>query len=130
MTVASQTFQKSKAITPKPERGVSVSREEIPAEMEPLRINVGNIRWVYHCHVEGCTERPSTSWAAICSQVYQAHLGTKLSNALCSQTFFNTDTLQSHGKWVQPSRSSDTVKGLFHYFIILPFFKLCASMSS
>ena len=76
-TVTSLTAQKPEAITPKPEGGASVSRKEIPAEMEPLRINVGDARWVYHCHVEGCTEGPSTLQAAICSHMCQAHLGTK-----------------------------------------------------
>ena len=84
VTVASPTAQEPEAITPKPEGGVSMSREEIPAEMEPLRINVGDTIWVYHCCVEGYTEGPSTSWAGICSHVCQAHLGTKLSCALCS----------------------------------------------
>ena len=82
--VASPIVQEPKTITPKPKGGVSVSREEITAEMEPLRINVGNTRWVHHCHVEGCAEGPSTSQAAICSHVNQAHLDTKLSCALCS----------------------------------------------
>ena len=91
--VVSTTAQEPEAITPKPEGGTLVFREEISAEMEPLRINVGDTRWVNHCHVEGCTEGPSTLWAAICSHVCQAHLGTKLSCALCSATFFNTDAL-------------------------------------
>ena len=91
--VASPMAQEPKAITPKPTGGASVSREEIPTKIELLRINVGNTRWVYHCHMEGCTEGPSTSWAAICFHVYQAHLGTKLSCALCFQAFFNTDAL-------------------------------------
>ena len=42
--VASLTAQETEAITPKHEGGTSVSREEIPAEIEPLRINVGNTR--------------------------------------------------------------------------------------
>ena len=71
--VASWTAQEPKLITQKPEGGASVSREEIQAEMEPLRINVGDTRWVYHCHVEGCTGGPSTSQVAICSHVHQAH---------------------------------------------------------
>ena len=108
-TVASLAVQEPKAITPNPERGASVSREEIPAEMEPLGINVGDTRWVYHCHVEGCTEEPSTLQAAICSHVCKAHLGIKLSCALCSQTFFNTDALQCYGMQAHPSGSSDPV---------------------
>ena len=57
-TVASTTAQEPEDITPRPEIGTSLSREEIPAEMEPLGINMGNIRWVYHCHAGGCTEGP------------------------------------------------------------------------
>ena len=64
-TIASPTAQESEAIAPKPEGGVSVqvspslsipqSREEaIPAEMESLRVNVGDTKWVYHCCVKGC----------------------------------------------------------------------------
>ena len=78
-TIASLIVQEPEAITPKPVRGASVSKEEIPAEMESLRIYVGDTRWVYHCCVEGCTEAPSTLLAAICSHMDQAHLGTKLS---------------------------------------------------
>ena len=109
VTVSSPTVQEPKAITPKSEGGVSVSREEIPAGMVHMRINVDNTRQVYCCHVEGCTEGPSTSWAAICSHMHQAYLDAKLSCALCSQTFFSTDALQCHGKWVHPSGSSDPV---------------------
>ena len=71
--ISSLTAQESEAITTKPKESVSLSRggshlsipqskeEAIPAEMEALRINVGDTKWVYHCHVEGCTEGPSTS---------------------------------------------------------------------
>ena len=80
-TISSLTAQESEAITPKPKEGVSVqggpylsipqSKEEaIPAEMEPLKINVGDTEWVYCCCVQGCTEGPSTSQAAICSHVH------------------------------------------------------------
>ena len=48
--VTSPTAQEPEAITPKPEGGGSVSRDEIPAEMEPLGIHVGDTRWVYHYH--------------------------------------------------------------------------------
>ena len=115
-TVASPTTQESEAITPKPEGGASVYKEEILAEMVPIRIYVSNTKWVYHCHVEGCTEGPSTSWAAICSPICQAHLGTKLSCTSCPQTIFNTDTLWCHGKWVQPFGFSDPVWVLLPYF--------------
>ena len=71
-TVSSLIAQGSEAIVPKPKGGVSVqgglhqsipqSKEEaIPAEMEPLRINVGDTKPVYHCYVKGCIEGPSTS---------------------------------------------------------------------
>ena len=60
-TVVSMTAQESDAITPKPEVGASVSKEEIPAKMETLRINIGDTKWVYHCCVEGYTEGPSNS---------------------------------------------------------------------
>ena len=61
--VANPTTKEPKAVTPQPEGGASLSREEIPAEMEPLMMNVGDTRWVYHCHLEGCAEGPSTSKA-------------------------------------------------------------------
>ena len=57
-TVACLTAQESEAITPKPEGGTSVSKEEIPAEMEPLRLYVGNIKQVYCCQVEGTQRDP------------------------------------------------------------------------
>ena len=98
-TVASHTAQEHEVIIPKPKGGTSVSKEEIPAEMELLRINVGDTKWFYFCHVEGCPERPSTSQVAICCHVHKAHLGTKLSCPSCPQAFFNTD----------PSGSSDPV---------------------
>ena len=126
VTVASLTVQEHKAITPKPVGGASVSREEIPAEMEPLRISVGDTRWVCHCHVEGCTEGHWTLWAAICSHLCQAHFGTKLLCAPCSWIFFNTDALQLHGKQAHPSGSSDSKV----YFIILPLLSHQIPMSS
>ena len=97
-TVSSPMAQESEALVPKLKGGVSLqgaphlaipqSKEEaIPAEMEPLQINVGDTKQVYHCHVEGCKEGPSTSRAAICSHVCQAHLGTKLSCPSCPHTF-------------------------------------------
>ena len=92
-TVASLKAQEPKAITPKPEGGTSVSKEEIPAEMEPLRKNVGDTKWVYHSHMEECPEGPSTSQAAICSHMCQAHMGIKLPCPSCPRTFFNIDTL-------------------------------------
>ena len=118
MTAASPTVQEPEAITPKPKGDASVSKEEIPAEMEPWRINVGNTRWVYYCLVEGCIEGPSTFQVAIWSHMHQTHLGTKLSCAFCPQTFFNTGALQCHDKWVHPSGSSDPVLSFISLFFL------------
>ena len=109
VTISSLTAQGFEAITPKSEGGTSVSKEEIPAEMVPLRINVGNTKWVYHCHVEGYPERPSNSQAAICSHMCKAHLGNKISCPSYTQTFFNTDTLHHHGKRTHHFGSSSPV---------------------
>ena len=48
------TVSTSPAATPAPE-------EDIPAHMQPLRIQVGGTKRVYQCWVEGCKEGPSTS---------------------------------------------------------------------
>ena len=50
---------------------------DIPAEMTPLCIKIGNAHWVYHCWVKGCPEGPSSSSAAICSHVHCTHLDNK-----------------------------------------------------
>ena len=52
-TVASPTAQELEVITPKPEGDTLVSKEEIPAEMEPLRLNVGDTKLVYHVMQRG-----------------------------------------------------------------------------
>ena len=44
----------------------SVGRK-IPANMQPLCIQLGSIKHVYQCQVEGCREGPSTSHATICA---------------------------------------------------------------
>ena len=49
--------------------------ETIPAHMQPLFIQLGGIKRVYRCQVEGCTEGPSTSHATICKHVHRMHLG-------------------------------------------------------
>ena len=61
VTVTSPTVMQPKAITSKLKGGASVSKDEKSAEMEPLRINVGDTKWVYCCHEEGCTEGTLTS---------------------------------------------------------------------
>ena len=55
----------------------SVERE-IPANMQPLHIQLGGIKKVYQCQVEGCREGPSTSQATICAHVFKVHLGVGL----------------------------------------------------
>ena len=40
---------------------------EILANMQPLCIQLGSIKRVYRCQVEGCREGPSTSHATICA---------------------------------------------------------------
>ena len=53
----------------------SVLEGEIPANMQPLHIQLGGIKRVYRCQVEGCRESPSTSCATICAHVCKVHLG-------------------------------------------------------
>ena len=48
------------AATPAPEG-------DLPADMQPLIIQLGSAKRVYQCWVEGCKEGPSTSRAAICA---------------------------------------------------------------
>ena len=45
------------------------SEEVIPAHMQPLCIQLGGVKRVYRCQVEGCKEGPSTSCATICAHV-------------------------------------------------------------
>ena len=81
----------SPAATPAPEG-------DIPAHMQPLRIQMGGTKHVYQCQVEGCKEGPLTSWAAICAHVRKIHLGVRLVCSLCGKTFFNLDVLRHHKK--------------------------------
>ena len=89
--VGQATVSASPAATPAPEGN-------IPAHMQPLRIQLGGTKWVYQCQVEGCKEGPSTSWATICAHVRKVHLGVRLVCPLCSKTFFNPDVLRHHKK--------------------------------
>ena len=75
----------------------SVERE-IPANMQPLCIQLGGIKHVYRCQVEGCREDPSTSHATICAHVQRIHLGVGLVCPLCNKSFFNPDTFRHHKK--------------------------------
>ena len=70
----------------------------IPAHMTPLHLNVGGIKRVYKCWVEGSSKGPSTSWAAISRHVCWVHLGVRLGCPSCSQTFLNLDALRHHKK--------------------------------
>ena len=69
-----------------------------PADMQPLRIQLGGTKRVYQCRVEGCKERPSTSRAAICAHIWRAHLGMGLVCPLCHKSFFNPDAFRHHKK--------------------------------
>ena len=70
----------------------------IPTHMTPLCLNVGGIKRVYKCWVEGCSEGPSTSQAAICAHVHCDHLRVRLACPSCNQTFLNLDALRHHMK--------------------------------
>ena len=76
----------------------SALEETIPAHMQSLQIQVGGIKQVYRCWVEGCKEGPSTSWATICAHIRKVHLGVRLVFSLCGKTFFNPDVLRCHKK--------------------------------
>ena len=53
----------------------SVLKGEIPADIQPLCIQLGGIKRVYWCQIEGCKEGPSTSCATICAHMFRVHLG-------------------------------------------------------
>ena len=74
------------------------SEKVIPANMQPLCIQLGDIKQVYRCQVEGCREGPSTSHATICVYVCKVHLGVGLVCPSCSRSFFNLNTFQHHKK--------------------------------
>ena len=76
----------------------SVLEGEIPANMQPLHIQLGGIKHVYQCQVEGCREGPSTSHATICVHMQRVHLGVGLVWPLYNKSFFNPDTLRCHKK--------------------------------
>ena len=77
----------------------SVLEGEIPAKMQPFHIQLGGIKRVYRCQVEGCREGPSTSGATICDTcVHKVHLGVGLICPLCNKSFFNADIFRCHKK--------------------------------
>ena len=51
------------------------SEETLPSDMQPLCIQLGGIKQLYQCLVEGCKEGPLTSHATICTHVCKVHLG-------------------------------------------------------
>ena len=73
----------------------SVLEREIPANMQPLHIQLGGIKRVYRCQVEGCREGPSTSHATICTHMCRVHLGVGLVCPLCNKSFFNPWHIQA-----------------------------------
>ena len=70
----------------------------IPVHMAPLHLQLGGIKRVYKCWVEGCSKGPSTSWAAICVHVCKDHLGVTLACPSCVKNFLNWDALRYHRK--------------------------------
>ena len=74
------------------------SEEALPTHIQHLCIQLGGIKRVYRCWVEGCTEEPSTSHATICAHVCRMHLGMELMCPSCGKSFFNPDTLRHHRK--------------------------------
>ena len=80
---------------------IPAPESDIPADMQPLRIQLGGTKRVYQCQVEGCKEGPSTIWAAICTHVRKVHFGVGLVCPLCSKIFFNLDVFRHHKKMHQ-----------------------------
>ena len=72
--------------------------EALPANMQPLHIQLGGIKRVYRCWVEGCKEGPSTSHATISMHVHVVQLGVGFMCPSCGKSFFNLDTFQHHKK--------------------------------
>ena len=89
--VGQATVSTSSDATPAPE-------VDIPAHMQPLRVQAGGTKCVYQCWVKGCKEGLSTSWATISAHVRKVHLGVGLVCPLCNRTFFNPDVLRHHRK--------------------------------
>ena len=49
------------ATVPAPEAATPATGGDIPADMQPLRIQLEGTKRVYQCQVEDCEEGPSTS---------------------------------------------------------------------
>ena len=95
---------------------LSALLEAIPAHMQHLQIQVGGIKQVYKCWVEGCKEDPSTSWATICADVRKVYLGVRLVCSLCSKTFFNLDILRCHKKFTSINKIRGIITWEFYRF--------------
>ena len=70
----------------------------IPTHMAPLHLQLGSLKRIYKCQVEGCSEEPSTSLATICAHVHRDHLKVMLACPSCTKTFLNSDALRHHRK--------------------------------
>ena len=86
------------ATMPAPVAATPATGGNIPADMQPLRIQLGGTKRVYQYWVEDCKEGPSTSQAAICAHIRRVHLGVGLVCPLCSKSFFNPDIFRHHKK--------------------------------
>ena len=60
----------------------------IPTYMTALHFQLGGIKRVCKCWVEGCTEGPLTSCVTICTHVCREHFGVRLVCPSCAKTFF------------------------------------------
>ena len=87
---AVQALESTSSIAP------SVLEREISANMQPLCIQLGGIKRIYRCQVEGCREGLSTSHTTICAHVHRVHLGVGLVCPFCNKSFFNPDTFRYH----------------------------------
>ena len=83
------TEQASEAASP---AALPASEEALTTHMQPFCIQLGGIKRVYRCQVEGCKEGPSTSHATICMHVCKVHLGW----AWCVPLVANHSSTQTH----------------------------------
>ena len=86
------------ATVPAPVAAPPATGGNIPADMQPLWIQLGGTKRVYQCWVEDCKKCPSTSRAAIHAHIRRVHLGVGLVCPLCSRSFFNLDIFRHHKK--------------------------------
>ena len=94
---------------------LKLQRWPSPPHMAPLCLAVGSTKRVYKCQVEGCSEGPSTSHAAIYAHMGRDHLGMRLACPFCTMTFLNSDALRCYRKV-----HSTPVRFLHVLFLILP----------